>query len=143
MRGAVRPQGADGSDLMVDFTADVHLSGPVFDGSARRILEAYTDDVERAVADEGVNMVQAVLGGVLQNPSGYYKSRIQTDRAGDGTVVNDGGVVYGPWLEGVSSRNKSTRFKGYRTFRQVKQRLQARAVGIAERQLKPYLGRLS
>ena len=30
------------------------------------------------------------------------------------------GYIYGPWLEGTSQRNQSTRFKGYGTFRKVK-----------------------
>jgi hypothetical protein len=122
---------------------DVTLTGPVFDGSAIRILKAYTDDVEDAVADEGVNMVQAALGGVLRNSTGYYRAHIQTERTTGDPVITDGGVVYGPWLEGTSTRNKTTRFKGYRTFRQTKQRLQARAVQIAEHALRPYIGRLS
>lgn len=117
-------------------------TGPVFDGSAARLMKAYTDDAEAAIADEGVNQIQAELGHVLENPTGYYRSRIQTDRARGDEVVNDGGVIYGPWLEGVSSRNKSTRFKGYATFRKTKQRLQAKAGDIAERALRPYLGRI-
>jgi hypothetical protein len=122
--------------------AEVHTSGPLFDGTADRVVAAYCDDAERAIADVGVNMVRAALGGVLRHPTGYYESQIQTDRVAGDSVVTDGGVVYGPWLEGTSRRNRSTRFKGYRTFRLTKQRLQARAGEIAERQLGPYLGRM-
>lgn len=121
---------------------EVRTSGPIFDGTAARVISAYCDDSERAIADQGVTMVRAALNGVLRHPTGYYESQIQTDRLAGDSVVTDGGVVYGPWLEGTSRRNQTTRFKGYRTFRLTKQRLQARAGEIAEHQLRPYLGRM-
>lgn len=119
------------------------LSGPVFDGAASRVLRSYQDAAEAAIADQGVNDVRAELGRVLEHPTGYYQAHIQTDRARGDMAVTDGGVVYGPWLEGTSSRNKSTRFKGYRTFRRVRQRLQGKAPAVAERILSRYIGRLS
>lgn len=116
--------------------------GPLFDGRAGRVMDAYIADAEQAVAQAGVNDVRSALGSVLQNPTGYYESRIRTDLQSDDTVVTDGGVVYGPWLEGVSSRNKATRFRGYHTFRKVTQRLQSRAGAIAEEVLQRHIGRL-
>jgi hypothetical protein len=47
-------------------------------------------------------------------------------------MLTDGGVVYGPWLEGVSSRNNSSRFKGYHTFRMVLQEMDKKSEEIAE-----------
>jgi hypothetical protein len=38
--------------------------------------------------------------------------------------ITDGGVIYGPWLEGTSTRNQSTRFEGYGTFRKTAQHIQ-------------------
>lgn len=122
--------------------AEVNLKGPVFDGSAARIMRAVNDEVEDDIATEGVNVVRSELGHLLDNPTGYYESRIQTDRARGGTVVNDGGVIYGPWLEGTSSRNKSTRFKGYRAFRLAGQRLNQQAPEIAARTVQRHIGRL-
>ena len=47
-------------------------------------------------------------------------SRVRKSRGGaevwDG---GHGGAVYGPWLEGVGSRNATTRFKGYWAFRKA------------------------
>lgn len=86
---------------------------------ARRMIIAIND----AVAQEGVNRVKARLNVVLQNPTGFYESNIQVERREVYRGVSDGGVIYGPWLEGTSSRNKTTRFKGYKTFRTVKQEL--------------------
>jgi hypothetical protein len=61
------------------------------------------------------------LSRVLQNPTGFYESRVQIDRKEIYRGVSDGGVVYGGWLEGVARNNKNSRFKGYHTFREVRQ----------------------
>lgn len=122
--------------------ARAKLKGPVFDGSAGRIMGAVTADVEDDVATAGVNVVRSELGHLLQNPTGYYEARIQTDRSRGGTVVNDGGIVYGPWLEGTSTRNKTTRFRGYHAFRKAAQRLGEQAPEIARRTVSRHIGRL-
>jgi hypothetical protein len=72
-------------------------------------------------------MVRSRLGEVLQNPTGYYESRITSEVSALGARVTDGGVIYGPWLEGVGSRNQTTRFKGYATFRKTRQELEYKA----------------
>lgn len=122
--------------------ADVNVRGPIFDGRANAAVRAFCDDAERAIADNAVNEVQHHLDGVLRHPTGRYRSRIQTDRQGGDSAVNDGGIIYGPWLEGVGSRNQTTRFKGYATFRRVTARVQASAVKRAEQVLPGYLGRM-
>lgn len=113
--------------------------GPLFDGRAKEAVRAFQDDAEREVGQVLVNEIQADLGKVLKHPSGYYKRQITTDRVKDDLVVTDGGVIYGPWLEGTSSRNKTTRFKGYATFRRISQRVADRAGDIAERVLPKHL----
>lgn len=120
----------------------VTASGPLFDGGAEKAVEDFRRAAEEEIGKEGVTMIQTQLDRVLRHPTGYYRSRITTERAGDRVQVTDGGVVYGPWLEGVGSRNKSTRFKGYRTFRLVAQQLQKKVGPIAERVLPGYLGRM-
>jgi hypothetical protein len=122
---------------------DVNLSGPMFDGRAELAVSAFIDDAEREVAQAGHDMAQSQLRGVLRQPTGFYQSRVVVDRSAGDPRIHDSGVVYGPWLEGTGSRNRTTRFKGYRTFRIVRQRLQGRASQIAERVLPRYLGRMS
>jgi hypothetical protein len=51
-------------------------------------------------------------------------------------------AVYTGWLEGVSSRNQTTRFKGYRLFRQAGQELNQRAQATAERVFRPFGARM-
>jgi hypothetical protein len=42
--------------------------------------------------------------------------------------VHDSDIIYGPWLEGVGSRNyPTTRFRGYSTFRKVAQQIERKA----------------
>lgn len=127
---------------MVNVQPTVKTTGPIFDGRARAAVDDFLDAAELEVADEGVNDVRQQLGTVLQNPTGFYESRIQTERQRDDTMVTDAGVVYGPWLEGTSSRNQTTRFKGYHTFRQVAQRLQGKADDIAQRVLPTFIRRM-
>ncbi len=112
---------------------EAHLHGPVFDGRARRLMRAYTDDVVDDVALQyGITVVDE-LKRVVRNPTPYYWTRIQVDRVGTDRVVTDGGVVYGPWLAGVSSRNKTTRFKGYQHWRRATERLRRRTPAIGAR----------
>lgn len=119
------------------------MRGPLFDGTAARVIAAYCDDAEQAIADEGVNMIRARIASSARHRTGYYESHVQTDRSAGDQLINDHNVVYGPWLEGTSHRNQLTRFKGYHAFRLTAQRLSDRAVSIAERELPPYLRRIS
>lgn len=123
---------------MVSIEVDVHSHGPVFDGRASAAVRAFERAAEQEIAETGVNLVRSELSRVLRHPTGYYSSRVSAD----GNQVNDGGVIYGPWLEGVGSRNKTTRFKGYFTFRRVGQRLDRQAKHIAGRVLPKYLRRM-
>lgn len=123
-------------------TADVASSGPLFDGRAPAIMDAYTTHAERSVSSDGAQMVRRELDHVLKNPTGYYRAHIEVHRDRGDSVITDGGVIYGPWLEGVGERNRSTRFKGYATFRRVSFRLAAMSGVLAEKILPEYLRRL-
>lgn len=45
--------------------------------------------------------------------------------------IDDAKVIYGPWLEGTGSRNQTTRFKGYASFRRTAQWMQEKAPRVA------------
>lgn len=118
----------------------VDQKGAIFNASATKAAgQRMTTRINDAIAQEGVNRVKARLGQVLQNPTGYYESRIQVDRRSQYRGITDGGVVYGGWLEGVSSRNKTTRFKGYRTFRIVQQQLSKDTRALAQPLIDQYV----
>lgn len=127
---------------MTDLATTTTMAGPVFDGRAEKAAADFVQEANREIAQAGVNEVQSRLGQVLENPTGAYSSSIVTNMASGSNVITDGGVVYGPWLEGVASRNQRSRFKGYSTFRRTAQWLQSHAVDIAEDKLGPYLSRM-
>lgn len=121
----------------------VDRSGPMFNGIASSAMTGFIEASERAVADRGYELVQNDLSQVLQNPTGHLQSQVNVRREADYSLINDGGIIYGPWIEGVGSRNKSTRFKGYFTYRRMSQKLQEEAGAIAERVLQPFIRRMN
>lgn len=125
--------------MAVTFGTRVTERGALLDGSAPRHIRRAVDNIEAEVARYGKDQVVQHLNQVLRRQTPYYRTRIVAVRAGGDWQVSDQGVVYGPWLEGTGSRNKTTRFKGYRTFRYVSQRVERNADRIAERALRPYL----
>lgn len=126
-------------------TVNVDSHGPVFDGRAARALDEFTAEAVEEVARVGKNDVLGRLGQVLRDPTPYYETRIRTDRVtAERWLINDGPHTfrYGPWLEGTSSRNRTTRFKGYATFRLIRQALDGKAQRIAVSVLRRYLERM-
>lgn len=123
-------------------TLDVKEFGPLFDSRAAIEMKQGTAHVERSLAEEGKRLVDENLAGSLQHPTGHYQSQIHIASDSGGTVVTDGGIIYGPWLEGVGSRNKTTRFKGYFAFRRALQSLSSRAQSLAEQEMDPYIRRI-
>jgi hypothetical protein len=129
----------------VGLTIDVEIFGPLFEaGVPEGVVHSFLDETKEEVAYLGFHEVRARLGSVLKHPTGRYESRIVTDRTNrfDDQVITDGGVVYGPWLEGTTSRNRTTRFKGYKTFRRIRLKLRKQVTPVAQRNLDRYLSRL-
>lgn len=117
----------------MSFRIRVDNDGALFSAPrTEEIIRDIGDQSERATAEYAEGEIQMRLAKVLKHPTGYYQSHIKTNRVGDASVVTDGTVVYGPWLEGTGSRNNETRFKGYFTFRLVAQKVEVKANEIAE-----------
>ncbi|MFE1205644.1 hypothetical protein ACFW5V_28570 [Streptomyces sp. NPDC058762] len=114
--------------------------GPLFDGRARRVLNSYVDHLERQLADTGRGILLDQLDQVLKTQTPYYTTRIEVI---GGTKIWDSRVVYGPWLAGIGSRNYPvTKFKGYDHWIKTRHELNRRKVGIGERLLRRYTGRM-
>ena len=118
-------------------------SGPLFDGGAKRAMANYAEELDAELVDEGRRLVVHYLDRFLRHPTGYYVSNVRVEQRGTAHQVTDSGVVYGPWLAGASSRNRSTRFKGYRHWRLAQQDLEKRSGAIAQRIMPRYLRRAS
>lgn len=121
---------------------DFEVSGPLFNGEADAALADYCRAVERKLGDEGEHLVRQHLHAVIRHPTGYYEAHIRNRATTSGHEVTDSRVIYGPWLEGVGERNRSTPFKGYATFRTASGQLSRQAPYHAQTIIAPYLARM-
>lgn len=127
--------------MMLDFDMTVTATGPLFDGRAERAVNDFMIAAERDVARVGMEDVRRELHTVLKHPTGHYESQLHVASTEQHAIIADP-VIYGPWLEGTSSRNVTTRFKGYFTFRRITQQLQRKSVAIANSTLQRFIARM-
>lgn len=82
-------------------------------------------EAQRAIRFQGTVSFQYLHS----QPTGNWANHVRVNAVAGGLAqVTDSGIVYGPWLEGVGSRNYPvTRFKGYHTFRKVTQEIERKA----------------
>lgn len=117
------------------FDVKVSTHGPVLEGKAPQIVADYLRDALDEIAQQGYAEVMTNLNASIRNSTPYYETQIVVQNMGESRLIHDRGIIYGPWLEGVGSRNRSTRFKGYASFRRAAQTLEAKAGALAERVL--------
>ncbi len=99
----------------------IAVSGPFFT-TAPALVARMLDEMKFHVAAQALADVQYNLDRSIRHPTPYYETQIMVQqRRVDDWVVHDRGIAYGPWLEGLSSRNRTTRFKGYFSFRRAVQ----------------------
>lgn len=102
------------------------------EGASGRAAQRAIIAINDGISEEGVRRVIERNESLFQNPTGYYNSRVVVDRRTQYRGITDQGVVYGGWLEGVTERNRTTRFKGYWTFRVVAASLNRDALQLVE-----------
>lgn len=134
----------------------VRFSGPLFDGQAAAAAAAATIAAQRAVAEAAQARVYATFASSIKNGTGRFLGSIQTVQGPhtfttDGysmalttdlataTIVTTDLASYGPWLEGVGSRNETTRFKGYHGYRLAAQQVGGMAPEIAAKAVAAYV----
>jgi hypothetical protein len=124
-------------------TIEVNVHGPLFDGRAAFAVDEFLHDAVYNVGSQGLANWQLFLDTSIRHPTPYYETQVTVQRvATDLVEVHDRGVVYGPWLEGVGSRNRTTRFKGYFSLRRAYQQLHTQIPGLLVYTLRPYLERM-
>ncbi len=128
---------------MTDLIIEARLAGPLFDDRGLLALDRLTDDLQGEVAASAYAAVMTNLNASIKVPTPYYETQVTTDRVVADYVVHDRGIVYGPWLEGVSERNAATRFKGYASFRRAWQAANADVPHLAEVVLQRHLRGIS
>jgi hypothetical protein len=127
----------------MDMKVTVKKTGPVFDGRAVAAADQFVAEWGKQLSQETFNLVQADMSLHFRNPTGFYQSNVVTDRVGkDRWRVHDNMVVYGPWLEGVGSRNATSRFKGYAHWRRTVQRVNQIATTMGNQIVGQFLNRM-
>lgn len=110
------------SGELLGIRSRTQYNGPIFDDRARRIFNEFRDELEEEAADWTLDHIKGTFHSHFQRPTGYYESRVMVHNTSGSPEVWDGGFAgpaYGPWLEGLGSRNNTTRFKGYHAFRKA------------------------
>ena len=124
---------------MVTMKVEVELRGPMFQRPIERLERFLTSSI-RTLVESGEQHLDEMLrprpAGVYlsvseakpgQASTGHYRRSVYGRVSARQGFISDSGVVYGPWLEGISPRNTTTRFKGYSSFRQTGQWLEKQA----------------
>lgn len=122
-------------------------TGPVFDGKAVIAASVYVDTLVKELANIGHDWIvvdanamdKSGRGGTGQAAASVlvYETGLYHDQIIRGGMYQ--GVAWWPWLEGVSKRNETTRFKGYHTFRKTAARLRKYAMPLAIEKLAVYI----
>ena len=121
----------------------VDARGPLFDAHAEKVVAEAANDAEKAVATIGASMVRSRMAAVFRNETPFYRFANVAKQEFPGWIIWDQDkTVYGFWLEGIGSRNKTTRFKGYFTYRRITQELRARAQTIADGVIRRHVDKL-
>ena len=126
----------------------VTLHGPLVEGHAMPIVDAYVRDAVWDVASQGLSNVNTVLDASIKEPTPYYETQTTVSwggfSGGASAIVHDRGIIYGWWLEGIGSRNfPVTSFEGYHAFAKGTIALNSgQALRVAEATLRRYMPRL-
>ena len=135
-------------------TTKVELTGPLFENPIPVL-----NKVSKIFMQHLVELGEQRLDETLRpRPSGVYLSVSEARVPSTGNyrrnvsgkvtqnlegIITDGNVIYGPWLEGISSRNQSTRFKGYASFRKTSQWLNKQIPKEADKFMKEIARRMN
>lgn len=121
------------ADYLLRIRTRTQFNGPLFDFRARRAFSDFRDELEEESAEYVLDHIQGTFHTHFKNPTGYYESNVRIKNSNEVWDGGLGGPVYGPWLEGVGSRNNTTRFKGYHAFRKAADALDRRIEDMGDR----------
>lgn len=121
------------ADFLLRIRTRMNYDGPLFDMRARREFRRFRDDLEEESAEFVLDHIQGTFHSHFKHPTGYYESNVRIKNSSEVWDGGQAGPVYGPWLEGVGSRNNTTRFKGYHAFRKAADALDRRIEDMGDR----------
>lgn len=125
----------------VDFSTSAH--GPLFDGTAPGIASRMIADITEHLTNTGHAMVYSFNMEFKSHPTWQWETQLTAVTDGQNHGIIEDFVPYTAWLEGVSSRNLTSRFKGYHMWQKSALWLQQAAAGIGNAVVSwwlPYLG---
>lgn len=111
---------------------ETRASGPLFDGRAKAAVERFTRDGTSVLTRVGTEMVKFKYASRIQVNRNRFLGRITGEVNGSVGQIYTKFILYGYWLEGVGSRNATTRFKGYWAYRDSYIELDARSREILQ-----------
>lgn len=121
----------------------VNASGPIFDGRAEKAAIEATEETVRVTAVLGASMVRSTQNVTYRTQTPYARLQTEARRDPPGWKIWQQHLIYGPWLEGTGSRNRTTRFKGYWIFRRTTGLLRARVPTIAGSVFRRFVDRMN
>lgn len=120
----------------------VDIQGGALDPKvSSKAISRMMEGVNSTLAQAGYDEIRHRLRRVLDNPTGNYESKVTISNASEGYVITNR-AVYHNWLEGTDSRNRTTRFRGYATYRLARQEIQQKADKIVAPVIDRFLGEL-
>lgn len=122
---------------------EVTVRGPFLTGRPEQVLADMLDDCLYEVGNAALERWQYRLNASIKHPTPYYETQIIQQRLGMAEVIHDRGIVYGPWLEGTSSRNARSKFKGYASLRKAVGEVEREVPSVLQRVVARHLSRLS
>lgn len=129
--------GGGGSNVTIE------VSGPLLRGLAPAFIAGMLDEIKYLVASQVLADWQQNMDRAFRHPTPYYETQVLVQQVREDQVVHDRGIAYGPWLEGVSTRNQVSRFKGYGSLRRaVESVVRHKAAPIIDRVVNQTLRRM-
>ena len=127
------------------FTKGIKITRDAMEDAVQELIELGEDRLDRGLRPRPAGLFLSVTQAQYKKASvGHYRRMVSQDVQVQGLKgrIGDKGVRYGPWLEGTSSRNKTTRFKGYGAFRLTWQWLEKKADDVLEKHIRKAVQRM-
>lgn len=124
-------------------SATISESGAFFSGDPAGEMHKAADEWTQTLATTGAADIRATQNTTFRTQTPHARLQTEAKPEAPGWMIWDQRLIYGPWLEGTGSRNKTTRFKGYGIWRAAATRITARAVNIGQPIVARFVGRMN
>jgi len=107
--------------------AELIFRGPIFTAVGSTVIDRACREAELELTKQVRRRVRALGQSSFKyekktyDVPGKWLTNVRQEAREDYHVVTDSGIIYGHWLEGTGSRNRTTRFKGYFMWRRTYQ----------------------